>query len=337
MKISQKLALGFLAIVSLVGMVGLVCLYQLDNIADPMEKNIPEAIRAVSQSSHLDGLAQFIRYYDEVLTQSARNYAFTQDRKWEQRYKDVEPKLDRLIKEAIERGDEKDKEYFSSVDKANLALVNMECEAIELVNNQQPEKAVKILESHGYWNQKKIYEQSLRNYVQRKGAQYDEALTASTEEVESANNQARNLIQTSTFLVLIFVVIALVLSIGIGYFIVYSISNRIAKLKAAIAQIGAGKLDTQIAVNSNDEIGDLASSFNEMAEHLESTTTSIEKLQQAEEKLQKTVKELEQFNNLAVGRELQMIELKKEIDSLLCEFGREERYKSDYEKIESEL
>ena len=336
MKISQKLTLGFLAIVSLVGMVGFVCLYQLENIADPMEKSIPEAIRAVSESSHQDGLAQFIRYYDEVLTQSARNYVFTQDKKWVQRYRDVEPKLDRIIKEAIERGDEEDKGYFSGVDKANLALVGMEYEAIELVNNKQAENAAKILEGNEYWSQKNIYEQGLRDYVQRKGARYDEALETSTEEVESASNQARRLIQTSKFLVLIFVAIALVLSTGIGYFIVHSISNRIAKLKAATAQVGAGKLGIQVEIDSNDEVGVLASSFNRMAEHLERTTTSIEKLQRAEKELQETVKELEQFNNLAVGRELQMIELKKEIDVLLREFGREEKYKRDYGNIASE-
>ena len=46
--------------------------------------------------------------------------------------------------------------------------------------------------------------------------------------------------------------------------------------------------------------------------------------------------ELEQFNKLAVGRELQMVELKKEIDVLLCELDREEKYKSDYEEITTE-
>ncbi len=182
MRISQKLTLGFLAIVSLVAVVGSICLYQLHKITEPLEQDIPETVRVISESSRLDGLAQFTRYYDEVLTQSARNFAFTKDKKWEKRYRDVEPKLDRIIKEAIERGDEKDKEYFSSVDKANLALVDMEYEAIEFVNNGQAEKAVKILESQEYWNQKKIYEQGLRDYVQRKGARYDEALTCNSQD-----------------------------------------------------------------------------------------------------------------------------------------------------------
>ena len=278
MKISQKLALGFLAIVSLVAVVGYVCLHQLQKIAEPMEQDIPKAIRAINESSHLDGSAQFIRYYDEVLTQSARNFAFTKDKKWEKRYKNVEPKLGRIIKEAIERGDEKDKDYFSSVDKANLALVEMEYEAIKLTNNGQAEKAVKILEDNEYWNQKKIYEKGLRDYVQRKGAQYSQTLVASTEEVELASNQTRNLIETSTFLVLVFIAIALILSIVTGCFIFYSISNPIAKLKAAIAQIGTGKLDTRAKVKSNDEVGQLAASFNRMAEDLSNTTTSISEL-----------------------------------------------------------
>lgn len=63
---------------------------------------------------------------------------------------------------------------------------------------------------------------------------------------------------------------------------------------------------------------------------------ALEHRKEVGEKLRENIKEIEQFNKLAVGRELQMIELKKEIDTLLCEFGREEKYKSDYEKMTSE-
>ena len=47
----------------------------------------------------------------------------------------------------------------------------------------------------------------------------------------------------------------------------------------------------------------------------------------AEEKLLKKAKELENFNKLAVDRELKVIELKKEINALLEESGKESRYK----------
>ena len=64
-------------------------------------------------------------------------------------------------------------------------------------------------------------------------------------------------------------------------------------------------------------------------------STDITYRKEVEEKLEKKMHELRQFNKLAVGRELQMIELKKEIDDLLRELGREEKYRDEIEYIEN--
>jgi hypothetical protein len=47
----------------------------------------------------------------------------------------------------------------------------------------------------------------------------------------------------------------------------------------------------------------------------------------AEEKLHKTLSDMERFNRLAVGREQQMIELKLEVNNLLRSLGRQEKYR----------
>jgi GAF domain-containing protein len=47
----------------------------------------------------------------------------------------------------------------------------------------------------------------------------------------------------------------------------------------------------------------------------------------AEEELKKRNKEMQRFNKLAVNRELRMVELKKEINALLLQLGKEPRYK----------
>jgi predicted RNase H-like nuclease (RuvC/YqgF family) len=45
-----------------------------------------------------------------------------------------------------------------------------------------------------------------------------------------------------------------------------------------------------------------------------------------EEELKKQVRQAEQFNKMAIDRELRMIEMKKEIDELLIRLGEEKRY-----------
>jgi methyl-accepting chemotaxis protein len=101
------------------------------------------------------------------------------------------------------------------------------------------------------------------------------------------------------------------------------------------------------SIHSHDELGSLAEGFNEMLEKIQERDAELElhrkyleeqvsgrtaelsnaneQLRQREEELKKRVKELEEFYDMAVGRELRMIELKEEIESLKKEL---EKYKN---------
>ncbi|PJA02405.1 hypothetical protein COX73_00935 [bacterium (Candidatus Gribaldobacteria) CG_4_10_14_0_2_um_filter_36_18] len=144
----------------------------------------------------------------------------------------------------------------------------------------------------------------------------------------------RNLVLI-TFITLIFIFI-------VSIFFSQLVVNPIKKLHKGAEIIRKGNLDYKVDIRTGDEIEQLAKEFNRMAERLGQSKAALEESKAVLEikvaartkelkelaesleeqvkgrtkELQEKMKELERFNRLAVGRELKMIELKKEIERL---------------------
>lgn len=138
-----------------------------------------------------------------------------------------------------------------------------------------------------------------------------------------------------TFIVLIFIFIV---SIYFSQLIV----NPIKELHKGIEIIEKGDLDYRVDIQTNDEIAELGTAFNQMAKELKkyhgtseesknvlkikvkARTKELEelakslddKVKERTEELEKRLSELERFHKLTVGRELKIIELKKELAKL---------------------
>ncbi|MCK5580171.1 MAG: PAS domain S-box protein [Candidatus Omnitrophica bacterium] len=87
------------------------------------------------------------------------------------------------------------------------------------------------------------------------------------EEVFAPVVKLRSILLTVSFSVAI-------LAVLIGLFVSYTIINPLTKLRKATIEIGKGKLNTRIEVNTKDEIGELAKSFDEMTRKLGNITFS---------------------------------------------------------------
>lgn len=103
-----------------------------------------------------------------------------------------------------------------------------------------------------------------------------------------------------------------------------AIIKPLKKIVYGLEQVEKGSLDARIDIQSNNEVGEIAKVFNKMTGDLERSRTKLEdysktleqKVSARTEELNSKLVELERMNEVMLGRELKMIELKKEIEDL---------------------
>lgn len=83
-------------------------------------------------------------------------------------------------------------------------------------------------------------------------------------EMEAAVVAADNAFASGRSLMIIVVVVSVLVGLAIGIWLAWTISHSIAKVSGALRLIADGRLDTNVDISTKDELGDMASSCNEM-------------------------------------------------------------------------
>lgn len=141
------------------------------------------------------------------------------------------------------------------------------------------------------------------------------------------DRQKSHIIVLSVVIVFLLVVIAAFVS----FFFSSGITRPIEELVRITENMAGGNFAVRVKIDSKDEIGNLVHSFNLMAENLQITTEELKaanlfleervkertkELEESKNELKKEFDELQRWKKTVVGRELKMVELKKEITEL---------------------
>lgn len=70
-------------------------------------------------------------------------------------------------------------------------------------------------------------------------------------------------------------IVVMVISLGLGMFISIKVASPVEKLREATSRLAVGHLEYRVNVCGKDEIGELASSFNKMAQDLQESRNSL--------------------------------------------------------------
>lgn len=145
------------------------------------------------------------------------------------------------------------------------------------------------------------------------------------EEVSEAREEAEQTVRDSFILIALCVGIALIIKSVANYFITRSIVTPIRQLRDAAQALGEGDLKHRAEVSGDGELSSLAVTFNAMADEIQKGQMELErKVTERTTELHTKLQELEQMNETMVGRELKMVEMKRELAQLKQERGLKE-------------
>ncbi len=123
-------------------------------------------------------------------------------------------------------------------------------------------------------------------------------------------------VKAATTIIFILIPIFIITNIIFLLFIIQML-RPIELLIQTILKIAGGDFSKRVQVTSRDEIGQLGTAFNDMAEKLQELYRNLEqKVKEKTTQLSLKMKETEEINKFMVGREIRMEELKKENEQL---------------------
>ncbi len=275
MSIKQK-AMIFVVAKAILSLALVIYIFtSLDNQTSIIDTELPIKIKDLNQSVYIKYLSEKTLHYDEVLTQSARNYAFTNDEKWKERYLINERALKNTIQNALDKGTDKELNNFQNLSKANDRLVELEYLSFDLTRKGKNLEALSKLDSDEYQTLKEKYTASLEDYRDSKDQEI-EAILSNIEHLVTEHDKkeqalAINLkISFSLYAVIIFSITWTFL-----FLFMRLIVSGLLRLKEGAEKIKEGNFNFRIDLNSKDEFEDLATAFNSMAANLDAMTKKV--------------------------------------------------------------
>ena len=256
LSIGNKILLGFSIFIGIYLGMALTSYHEMEEISILAD-------RAAPLNSQINSLQEFAISM-EILDRDLDTYfVVNNDDNQDKANKDFQ-KMNLIIESLKKNASNNSISSFQDM-KMTLYEINMNFNNIVALKNN-PANSREI-------NEKRILIYQLINKNRQKNS---ELLLETTNDIQDNFQDQQKLIYKNIKIFLILNVFILVLGIFLSAFTLRSISRPIDKLKDATNEIGKGRLNVNIPIQSNDEVGQLASAFNKMAKELQKTTVSNE-------------------------------------------------------------
>lgn len=261
MKIGKKLIMAFLCVALLAGMVGVIGIVSLYNLAQEDTALYEFYTLPLEQMGNITEAYQRGRVnFRDMMASTAPGVREENKRKFDSSIVTMKEETVKIGKTLVsEDGRKLHKALDTAINDYEVYTKNL----YATVQAGQTAQANQLMQTEGV----------------RIAGVFQELLDKLTEtKVKLAKEKAEDNKQAANRAILMMsgiVVGSVVIAMALGLFIARIISRPVQQVVDAAGRIAGGDLTTEVAIKSKDEIGVLAKSFNAMAEHLNQTMGAI--------------------------------------------------------------
>ena len=281
MKIKSKLIVGFGSLIVLIIIIGGTSYFfisDLDRIANEIGQEAQEAIDL--EEIRVDFLLQYKELDDYIETQNPRDIEL-----YEEKGLDIKQNFQEAKQLAELLGETENLLILDELEKEIEKIDKIDREIIQLVNEGKKQEAID-LQLYTLEPELEKVEELLKIEIHNEEAEFHAQL-------DSANEETREI----TYFLIGIVSFSVIFSLLISFFIFKSLSNPIIRLREGSEHLAKGEF-AEVEVSGNDELTDLAKSFNNMSVNILQSkiiiTENLESMKKQKNKLNDALAELKE-------------------------------------------
>lgn len=280
MKIKYKITATVMLPILLILFFVFYLLYQNQRVYYAFRDEIPQSLEQIEYVTKLEQLTSNILYYGEVLSQSTRNYVFTGESRWLERYNGSRTAMDLLLKTALASADKHEINLFAEVADLQEQMEEIERQAIDLTSLGESEAALRLLESASYQDLFRGFQHRISGVWEDWQVRDKQGLQLSLATIRGLSDELSSEVRQISIITAIILLLIALLAWWLSLLRSRAISEAILQLKEVADKVSQGQKIPAIAIQSADEIGELSESFRHMLKEIAESQARLENLYQ---------------------------------------------------------
>lgn len=268
LKVVGGVALTLGVFASIVGGYAFTVTKQQQLISTTIEEDLSGTVADVATAAHIRQSIQSLQFSEEVMAQSARDFALTDEEQWQTQYVEARQNFGRALEEVQDVNVAAGQAELGAIVDSAKQLAAMSAGAIELVEGKRANEALNVLNGAQYATHKETLQSKITNYSAIHNEQLGTALGRYESGIEQATQSTKDIVYWSIALT----GLTLLTSLTLGGILMQLRSQSWKRFAKSVREMVADDLKERVTPPPDATVGPLANQINALADKVAYST-----------------------------------------------------------------